>query len=74
MAFQGQTGGYDLLSIDASEPLSIKFRVKEKANPTVTAGDMRLRDGAPATVDALILRAIPPGAVFEDVSLDGQSR
>jgi retinol-binding protein 3 len=74
MAFQGQTGGYDLLSIDASDPLSIKFLVKEKANPTVTAGVMRLRDGAPPTVDALILRAIPPGAVFEDVSLDGQSR
>jgi peptidase S41-like protein len=74
MAFRGQTGGFDLLSIDASEPLSIKFRVKEKASPTVAAGVLKLRDGLPTTVDTLMLRAIPPGVVVEDVVLDARSR
>jgi hypothetical protein len=42
MAFRGQTGGLDLLSIDASEPPVIKFRVKEKASPTVAVAVLRL--------------------------------
>ncbi|MGY3617766.1 S41 family peptidase [Bradyrhizobium sp. USDA 10063] len=74
MAFRRQTGGFDLLSIDASEPLWIKFRVKEKASPTVAVGRLRLKSGAPEMVDTQILRAMPPGAVFEDLALDAQSR
>jgi hypothetical protein len=74
MAFRGQTGGFDLLTIDASEPLSIRFRVKEKANPTVAVGLMRLKDDGPPTVETLNLRAVPPGAIVEDVVLDAQSR
>ena len=73
-AFHRQTGGLDLLSIDASDPLSIKFRVKEKASPTVSVGRLTLKSGQPEIVDTQILRAIPPGAVFEDVALDAQSR
>ena len=30
LAFRTQTGGFDLLSIESSEPLHIRFRVKEK--------------------------------------------
>jgi len=74
IAFRRQTGGVDLLSIDASEPLSIKFRVKDKATPTVRFVVLRLRDGQPPTVDTLILHAIPPGAAVEDIALDAQSR
>ncbi len=74
MAFGRQTGGVDLLSIDASEPLSIKFRAKDRATPIVGFGFLRLREGHPPTVGTLILRAIPPGVVFEDIALDAQSR
>ncbi len=74
MNFRGKTGGFDLLSIDANEPLSIKFRVKERASSTVAVGVLRLRDGLPTTVDTLTLRAIPPGVVVEDVVLDRQRR
>jgi hypothetical protein len=74
MAFRGQTGGFDLLSIDASEALAIKFRVKEKASPTVAIGAIRLEEGQPAAVKTLMLLAVPPGAVIEDVCVDAQSR
>src|SRR5215831_3040213 len=30
LSFHDQTGGFDLLSIESSEPLHIRFRVKEK--------------------------------------------
>jgi retinol-binding protein 3 len=74
MAFRGQTGGFDLLSIDASEALTIKFRVKEKASPTVAIGAIRLEEGQPVAVKTLMLLAVPPGAVIEDVFVDAQSR
>src|ERR1700722_14479159 len=34
LAFRPQTVGFDLLSIETSEPLHIRFRVKEKGGPT----------------------------------------
>jgi retinol-binding protein 3 len=74
MDFRGTTGGFDLLSIDASDASSIKFRVKEKSSPTVGTGVMRLEDSRPPTVKAFSLLAIPRGAVLEDVALDAQGR
>jgi retinol-binding protein 3 len=74
MDFRGRTGGFDLLSIDASDASSLKFRVREKSSPTVGAGVMRLEDGRPATVKVFSLLAIPPGAVLEDAALDAQGR
>src|SRR6478735_4126677 len=35
LEFHNQTGGFDLLAIEASEPTLIKFRLKEKAGSTV---------------------------------------
>src|SRR5439155_12947369 len=40
MGFHDQTGGFELLGIESSEPLLIKFRVKEKASPTVGIGSI----------------------------------
>src|ERR1700735_4059558 len=34
LSFRTQTGGFDLLSIESSEPLHLRFRVKEKGGPT----------------------------------------
>jgi retinol-binding protein 3 len=42
MGFHGQTGGFDLLAIESSEPLLIKFRVKEKASSTIGIGSIQL--------------------------------
>jgi hypothetical protein len=73
-SFQAQTGGFDLLSIDSSEPLQIKFRVKEKASPTVALGNLLLTPAEPHTVANFGLRAIPSGSVVEDVKLDAAMR
>jgi hypothetical protein len=72
--FHAQTGGFDLVSIDSSEPLQIKFRVKEKASTTVAVGNLRLNPAEPHTVENFGLRAIPPGGVVEDVKLDAAAR
>ena len=43
MGFHDQTGGFDLLRIESSEPLLIEFRVKEKASPTVGIGSIQVK-------------------------------
>ena len=72
--FHSRTGGFDLLSIDSSQPLLIKFRVKEKASPTMAIGSLQLKQAQPPIVESLGLRAIPPGAVVEDIKLDAPAR
>jgi retinol-binding protein 3 len=72
--FRSQTGGFDLLGIESSEPKLIKFRVKEKASPTVGIGSIHLNDAQPAMVESFGLRAIPPGAVVENIKLDAAAR
>jgi len=74
MGFHGQTGGFDLLEIEKSEPLLIKFRVKEKGGPTNAIGSIRLKDAQSTVVDSFSLRAIPPGGVVENVNLDAAER
>jgi len=74
MAFHDQTGGFDLLTIESSQPLEIKFRVKEKNGATTAFGSFMVKDGQPPTVVASDLRAVPPGAVLEDITLDATER
>src|SRR6516164_5350657 len=63
ISFRNQTGGFELLSIESSEPLHIRFRVKEKAGPTTALGNLLVKEGDPPTVGTFGLRALPPGAV-----------
>ncbi len=74
MAFHNQTGGFELLAIESSEPLLIRFRVKEKTSATIAIGSMQVKQAEPPTVENFGLRAIPPGAVIENVRLDAASR
>jgi len=73
-SFRNQTGGFDLLGIEKSEPLLIKFRVKERASATVAIGSIQLKDTQPATINNFGLRAIPPGAAIENIKLDAHAR
>ena len=73
-SFRNQTGGFELLSIESSEPLHIRFRVKEKGGPTTALGNLLVKDGQPPTVGTFELRALPPGAVLENVSMDAAER
>jgi hypothetical protein len=74
MGFHDQTGGFDLLGIESSEPLLIKFRVKEKSSPTVGIGSIQVKDAQSGIVESFSLRAIPPNAVVENVKLDSVER
>lgn len=74
MGFHDQTGGFDLLGIDGSEPLLIKFRVKEKASSTVGIGRIQVKDAQSGVVESFSLRAIPPGGVVENIKVDASER
>src|SRR5580658_4321606 len=74
MSFRNQTGGFDLIGIESSEPLHVRFRVKEKGGPTTALGNLLVKDGVPPTVGTFGLRALPPGAVLENVTMDAAER
>lgn len=74
MGFRNQTGGFNLLSVDKSQPLVIKFHVEEKNSTTVALGSLSLKDAASGKVEDLSLRAIPPGTTEDDITLDAAER
>jgi hypothetical protein len=74
MGFRSGTGGFDLQSVDSSEPLHIRFTVKEKQSDTHAIGSILVKDGQPPTVESFGLRAIPPGVKPVDVKLDSELR
>jgi len=74
IGFRNQTGGFELLSIESSEPLQIRFRVREKGGPTTALGNFLVKDGRPPTVATFGLRALPPGVAPEKVTLDAAMR
>ena len=67
--FRGQTGGFELLGVDKSEPSHIEFRVKEKASPATAAGSIDLKTADPVQVGHFSLRAIPAGMTAADMHL-----
>jgi hypothetical protein len=70
ISFRNQTGGFELLSIESSEPLHIRFRVKEKGGSTTALGNLLVKEDQPPSVETFGLRALPPGVVLENVKLD----
>jgi hypothetical protein len=74
MAFRNQTGGFDLLGIQASEPRRIEFLVKERRSETTARGTLELTTAEPAVVSNFGLRAIPKGASLADFKIDGAER
>jgi retinol-binding protein 3 len=74
MAFHNQTGGFELLSIESSEPTHIRFRVKEKNSSTTGIGNLVVNQETPLIVKTFSVRALPPGAVPVNVNLDAALR
>jgi len=68
MNFRGMTGGFDLVQILKSEPLRLEFLVKEHRSETQAIGKLEVKDGDPAQVASLGLRAIPPGTKLSDLN------
>jgi retinol-binding protein 3 len=73
-SFRNRTGGFDLLSIESSAPLKIRFRVKEKGSDTIALGNLIVKEGQPPTVETFGLRALPPGVVPVNVTVDAALR
>jgi hypothetical protein len=74
ISFRTATGGFNLLSIERSEPLRIWFLVRERDSETRAVGELLLKQAAPPTVEYLRLRALPPGASPVEVTLDSALR
>lgn len=74
ISFHNQTGGFELLSIESSEPTHIRFRVKEKGSSTIGLGNILVKDGRPPTVETFGLRALPPGVAPVKIVLDAALR
>ncbi len=73
VAFHGQTGDLDLLRIISQAPLLIRFEVKEHRGTTHAVGIMHL-DGSSNKVTSFVLRALPPGATPDDITLNAAER
>jgi hypothetical protein len=74
LGFRNQTGGFELIGIESSEPLHLRFRVKEKGGPTTALGNLLVKDAQPPTVATFGLSALPPGAEVENVTIDAAMR
>jgi hypothetical protein len=69
LAFRAQTGGFELLDVEATDRLALRFVVKEKASPTEAVGWLRVVDADPAAVELFELLAIPPGVDADDMEI-----
>lgn len=69
LQFRHMTGGFDLVGVDRSDRLQLRFRVKERGSDRVAAGILEVKDADPAPVVTLHLRLIPPGMSASDLEI-----
>jgi hypothetical protein len=62
MQLRSSTGGFDLVSVVANEPLHIDVVVRERKSPTVARMVVNVSDGEPVVITGLGIRVVPPGA------------
>jgi hypothetical protein len=72
--FGAQTGGFTLLSIVASAPDYISFRVRHKADGGEVLGTFVVGHTVPHRVESWTLRTLPAGATIDTTPLDAVSR
>jgi hypothetical protein len=61
MRLRSNTGGFDLVSIVANEPLHVGAVVREKKSPTVARLVIDVSEGEPPVIRGLGIRVVPPG-------------
>lgn len=74
MGFRNQTGGFELLNIEKSQPLHIEFLVKEKKGDQQAVGTFDLTATESGTVKNFVLLAIPSGGSVADFRIDAAER
>ena len=72
--FRDQTGGFDLIAIEESQPNRLVFRVKERLRDITVIGVIAVDEEEPTRVTRFLLRAIPPGSGDPDFEIDSGLR
>ncbi len=74
MSWRAETGGYDLLEVDANDRTNVFFRVKQRSSAVEEFGRIQVSATAPVKLAVLDVRRIPAGAKAEPVVLDAADR
>lgn len=72
--FYQQTGGFELLTIERSEPSHIEFTVRERKSPMVGYGVIDMSAADPARIGSRNLQAIGPNASSAALRIDAAAR
>ena len=73
MMYRNQVGGFDLVSIEKSQPSHVEFLVKERKGERRAFGAFDLPT-EPGQVKNFVLLAIPPGGSVADFRIDAAER
>jgi hypothetical protein len=65
-----ETGGYDVVAIEKSEPRNLKFVLQEKASTSQSVVWLSVADGDPAVIETFTVVAIPPGKTAADIRIE----
>ena len=74
IGFRDQTGGFDLLTIERSEPRHLEFTVRERNSPTTAYGVLDLSSAEPVRVITRRLQAMGPNASAAALRIDALAR
>jgi len=74
IGFRDQTGGFDLLSIERSEPRHLEFTVRERKSPMTGYGVLDVSSAEPVRVTTRRLQAMGPNASAAALRIDAVAR
>ena len=74
LAFREQTGGFDLLTIERSEPRHVEFTVRERNSPTTAYGVLDVSSAEPVRVTTRRLHVMGPNASAAALRIDAVAR
>lgn len=74
LAFRQRTGGFDLLSIERSEPRHLEFTVKERGSATTAYGMLDVAGSTPPRVTRFPMLAMGPNAKPAEMRIDAATR
>jgi retinol-binding protein 3 len=74
LAFREQTGGFDLLTIERSEPRHLEFTVRVRNSPTTAYGVLDVSSAEPVRVKTRSLQAMGPNASPAMLRIDAVAR
>ena len=74
LGFREQTGGFELLTIERSEPRHLEFTVRERSSPMTAFGVLDVSSSEPLRVKTRDLQAMGPNVSPAALSIDAGAR